>query len=178
MKPRRKDPNRRDVLDRRADGESPTLATSSGLSLTLDQINYPAYLVNSRFELEWSKEQADLDLLDMKGQLSANLTERNIFSILLSGLIIPNAQNRYELIRFHLAIAKNRMSKKALLTMDPDMELDDIEALAKIYDETEPVPAGQVAQTVVNLAPHGAKAKCYTIYTSFYREGIFLLFHL
>jgi adenylate cyclase len=163
-------------MDRRNDGSGPVLTAGSGLSLTLNNVNHPAHLVNSMFELEWSNEQADIDLLDLDGHLSANLTERNIFSILLDGSIIPYAQDRYELIRFHLAIAKNRMSKKALLTIDPDMELDDIETLAKIYDEAEAVPAGQVAQTVVNLAPHGEEAKCYAIITSFFCEGIFFSF--
>ena len=81
-----------------------------------------------------------------------------------------------DLLGFHLSIAKNRLSKSALLTSDTEMSDDEVDTLARLYDETEAAKPGQILHTQLNLAAVGEKEDWFDVYASFFREGIFFAF--
>lgn len=144
------------------------------LRLSLDRIEFPAYLVNSRFELEWTNSQAREHLLEMETGLSSDITERNIFDFFLQSNIIMRAEGRDEVLRFHLSIAKNRLPKTSLLALVAKSE--DLEKLIQLYDEVKAVDAKPLLHTIVNLAERGSEEDLYTVYASFFREGIFFAY--
>lgn len=144
------------------------------LQLSLDRIEFPAYLVNSRFELEWTNSQAREHLLEMETSLSSDIMERNIFGFFLQSNIIRRAEGRDEMLRFHLSIAKNRLPKTSLLALVA--ESGDLENLIQLYDEVEAVHAKPLLHTEVNLAERGSEEDWYTVYASFFREGIFFAY--
>ncbi len=153
--------------------------TGDGLRLTLDQIEYPSYLVNSNFELEWANKKALTELFGLTGDLSSNIHERNLFGMLLNGGLIGRADGHEDILRFHLAIAKNRIPRNSLTALDPAGERSaggEVEELTRLYDAVEPARRQPILHSEVNLAEPGERDQWYTLYASFFREGIFFAF--
>ena len=148
----------------------------NGLRLTLDQVEHPAYLVNSLFELEWANPQAQDKIIGRANGLSIDITERNLFSSLLMGDTVSKADSLEELLKFHVSIAKNRLSKSALLTLDPELTDEHVDTLSRLYDETEKTSVGQILHIQANLAARDEEESWYDIYASFFREGIFFVY--
>ena len=144
--------------------------------LTLDQIDYPSYLVNSRFELVWANDQAQAQILGADDDLSSDITERNLFTLFLRSGMVTRAEGRDDILRFHLSIAKNRVSKAALLGLDLAAGEGDGENLVRLYDAVEPAGRKQILHTEVNLAKRGSPDQWHTLYASFFREGIFFAY--
>jgi len=178
------DDRRERPIDRRREGDpahrdttpAATGGSGRGLQLTLDQVENPAFLVNHKFELEWINEPARTGVLGGIKGLAADITERNLFSAFLGSRVLSQAEGRDEIMRFHLSIAKSRMSKTALLTLDPEMADVDVDTLSGMYDETEPAKIGPMLHTEVNLAPAGESEQWHDVYASFFREGVFFVF--
>lgn len=142
------------------------------LRLTLDQIDYPAYLVNSRFEVEWCNQEAETQILGRPGGLPRDIIERNVFQMLLNGPAMREAEGWNEILRFHLALAKNRLSKTALLSLETQLGSDAIERLLHLYDEVDPIGMGGIIHTQLNLGSRGTAEQWRNLYAAFFREGI------
>lgn len=153
---------------------SPT--AEGGLTVTLDQVDQPAYLINSMFELEWANETGLDELLGLVGALPTDIKDRNLFNLLFTNERLLAADGHEDLLRFHVAIAKNRASKSALLSMEADLTDEQVDLLSSLYDEAQAASPGQVAHERVNLAPRGEEPTYYDIYASFFREGIFFAY--
>ncbi len=166
---------RRRAKRRASDGVAMTPA-AGGLQLTLDQISGPAYLVNGKFELEWANQEARELILGRQGGISSDITERNLFALCLRDGPVRHAEGAEDLLSFHLGIAKHRLSKSLLLTTDADFSDQEVDILARLYDDTETSGPGSVLHSQVNLAPSGKKQRWFDIYASFFREGIFFAF--
>ncbi len=149
----------------------------NGLRLTLDQIDSPAYMVNSRFQIEWSNSAADAQLLGLPAGLPPEIGERNVFRLLLQALSEGAPPGLDDLIRFHLAIAKNRFSKSALLTLDPNLGDSDVGAISRLYDEVEPVTARDGPQgSDIDLGKQNEAPAMHRVHATFFREGIFFAY--
>ncbi|NQU57127.1 MAG: hypothetical protein HQ513_07820, partial [Rhodospirillales bacterium] len=164
--------------ERRAGSSQKGIETlpGGGLRLTIDQVTTPAYMVNTRFELEWANAEAVGNFDSLAGGLARDICERNIFGLFFQDKKLMQADSRDELLIFHLAIAKHRFSRTALLTADPDMEDCDIDELGKLYDQAEPAPLGTVLHTQLNMAPRGETEQWLDVYASTFREGFFIVY--
>lgn len=147
-------------------------ASGGDLRLTIDRIDHPAYLVNNKFEVEWSNDESEALILGQSNGLSSDLIDRNVFRLLLECGLVSDAESRDEILRFHLALAKSRLSKTALVTLDPQIAADQMEELAALYDGVTAVNFRALCDTEVNLAPRREKPRRYRLYASFFREGI------
>ena len=163
-------------MERRDLGNAVDILPAGGIRLTLDEVPGPAYLVNGKFELEWANGEARDLILGEPGGVSADITERNLFSLFFEGGPMSEMGGAMDLLAFHLGIAKQRLSKSALLTMDAELEDDAVDTLSRLYDETEAAEQGQVLHTQVNLALAGDAEQWHDVYASFFREGIFFAF--
>lgn len=149
----------------------------NGLRLTLDDINTPAYMVNSRFQIEWSNSAADEMLLGLPEGLPPEIGERNVFRLLLQALSADSPPGLEDLIRFHLAIAKNRFSKSALLTLDANLSDADVGAISRLYDEVAPVSAQDGPQSSeIDLGKRSQSRDMHQVHASFFREGVFFAY--
>ncbi len=148
----------------------------SGVRLTLDKVSGPAYLVNGKFELEWANREAWEQALGMAEGIPGDITERNLFTLLLGDGPISQAEGAEELLRFHLGIAKQRLSKSALMTIDAGLGDDELNTLARLYDETEAAGSAQILHAQANLATRGAKGRWFDVFAIFFREGIFFTY--
>jgi len=104
------------------------------------------------------------------------ITERNLFRLFLQGDRVPGFAGCEELLRFHLSIAKNRVAKAALFGTDLAGRGTPTGPLFTLYDDVEPINRQPLLHTEVNLARPGEVEAWYTLYASFYREGIFFTY--
>ena len=154
----------------------PAFSESRGLRLTIDELEYPAYLVSPKFEVEWANPAAEIDLFGQPNGLARDIEDRNLFRMLLEGAPFREAESRDELLRFHLSIAKARLTKTALLTLDPQIDVEALEELAALYDTVSAVARRPLLDTEVNIAPRGETPQRFRIYASFFREGVFFAY--
>ncbi|NQU59542.1 MAG: adenylate/guanylate cyclase domain-containing protein [Rhodospirillales bacterium] len=163
-------------MDRRKSEGTAKIIPGDGLQLTLDQVTGPAYLVNGNFEVEWANQEAREEILGTSGGISGEITERNLFSLCLRSGPVRHADGAEDLLKFHLGIAKRRLSKSVLLSTDVDLSDPEVDILARLYDESEPAEPGMVLHAQINLAPRGEKDRWFDVYASFFREGVFFAF--
>tara|TARA_B100000315_G_scaffold259931_1_gene318187 strand:- start:12348 stop:13925 length:1578 start_codon:yes stop_codon:yes gene_type:complete len=155
---------------------SSTTVKDSGLQLTIDKLEQPAYLVNNKFEIEWSNIDAETEIFSQYGGLSSDIVDRNIFRLLFEGDQVAVAESRDEILKFHLSIAKTRLSKSALLMANPQLDTAEFEELSGLYEEVEPIESRALRDTEINFAPRGEEHRLYRLYASFFREGIFFTY--
>lgn len=150
------------------------------VTISLDQVEHPAYLVNSRFELEWANDAARALFFSGSEGLSRDISERSLFTLLFEGGAengLSGLADRDEIIRFHLAIAKNRISKGALMALDTGgIDDQDLDVIARLYDEAAPTERGPLQHADVNLTTSHEEDDWHTLYASFFREGIFFAY--
>lgn len=152
-------------------------AGPGGMRLTLDQVEHPAYLVNPMFEVEWLNDAAKDKVLGHGQQLSADIKERSLFALLMDETSKVRAAGGFEdVLSFHLAVAKNRMARRQLLSLDTDLSDEDLDRLTRLYEDVEPVGHGRVVHAQANLGAPGGADDWYNVYVSFFREGIFFAY--
>ncbi len=142
-----------------------------GPRLTLIDFEQPSYLVNGKFEIEWWNEAAAEQFLDSGASISTEMSGRSLFTTFFSGETMSEADGRLDTLRFHLSIAKVRLTKGALFTLDHGENAAQIEVLGSIYDEVEPLKTRDITFTEVNLARRGETPRWYRLYAAFFREG-------
>jgi adenylate cyclase len=171
---------RRTPVTANTDGESayvPAVNTLSGLSnsqrFTIDQIPFPAYMVNYNFEITWFNEAARGELLGGFERLPSDIKERNALVYLLKGMYGQGQSNREALVQIHLMLARGRLTRNDLmgfLTQQAQTQISSSQAPADVY------PSGSLVKLPLTLqAPGGEKVE-YSIHASYYREGILFVY--
>lgn len=147
------------------------------LQLTLDRIEGPAYLVNPRFELEWYNDAARTTLFGEHIDLPSDIAERKLFNLFLESEMLPHAEGFEELLRFHAAIAKRRLTRAGLFDVEAlDSGAVHPDLLFRLYDDIDKEESRDARHLQVNLAPRGAPERWYEVHASFFREGVFFAF--
>jgi class 3 adenylate cyclase/DNA-binding transcriptional MerR regulator len=148
---------------------------SNLLRLTVDHIPYPAYMVNYNFEITWFNEEARSELLGAFEHLPADIKERSALSYLLKGRLGRNGANREELLQFYLLLGKGRFSRNDLM----NILTGQADATPKQREESlaELRPNGTLVQLPLTLRLENNELAHYSVYASYYREGI-LFIHL
>ncbi len=151
--------------------------SSHALGLTIDHINDPAYLLNYRFQLEWCNEMAEKEIFGYPLILSKHIKERNIFQILFDNKGIRTNSGFEDILRFHLSLAKGKLSKSSLLIRDLKIEPEYMAQLTQLDHGVEASDMKHLICMEVNLsAPGDSVAQPTRIFASFFREGMFIVF--
>jgi len=154
-----------------------SLPSPPALELTIDHINYPAYLLNHRFQLEWCNELAEKEIFGYPLILSKHIEERNIFQMLFDSKSIRTNNGFEDILRFHLGLAKGELSKSFLLIRDLKIEPEYMAQLTHLDQEVEASDTKPLVCVEVNLAASGEPvAQPTQIFASFFREGVFIVF--
>lgn len=146
-------------------------ASKKGMHISLDQFEYPAYLVNPQFQLEWCNDAAKSEIFGETTCFSSDITERSLFyHLLVSEVLNKLDQETFEqFVRDHLSLAKPRLSGTTILSQGQQLSREQSDYLASMYHKVSARPgnAGMVLHSTSQLT------KDYRVYVSFFREGIF-----
>lgn len=145
------------------------------LSLTINDITCPAYLLNHNFEIDWINEQAENSIFQQKVYTISDPPARNIFLMLMRNPYM-DARTRNDLINFHLGFVKRKKSKHELDQLYENITRDELETLKRNYEQqTKPVPFQTANKYPLSL--YNSKAKCISdhVYYMVFREGILFI---
>lgn len=146
------------------------------LQLTIDEIPHPAYMVNYSFELAWYNEAARESFLGRFDTLPPRTEARNVFLLLLQGSASKPPVYRAELLRMHLGIAKDRLSKSSILGACRDLDKDSAALLDSIYNDVETAPVRTIAEMTLELREDPDHPEVWNVYATFFREGILFVY--
>lgn len=144
-----------------------------GLSLSLDNLTHPAYMLNYNFELTWFNESARKEVFGFVAP-PAKSAERNLLSLLSKPEVCLTLEDQRGLVGLLLQFASSRISyeslEKLIFKADPDL-LPLLEAIkSKGPNEERAVNEVEFFQK----DSHGQKI-CYRVYAVYFREGILVV---
>lgn len=143
------------------------------LRFTIDQIPFPAYMVNYNFEITWYNDDARRELLGDFERLPSDIKERNALVYLLKGMYGHNSPNREALVQIHLMLGRGRLTRNDLmgfLTQQAQTLSASSQSQADVY------PSGALVKLPLSLlSPAGERVE-YSVHASYYREGILFVY--
>jgi adenylate cyclase len=142
------------------------------MRVTLDRLDSPAYMVNYNFEIEWANAEATGGFFGLSEGFEPEIEARSFFKLLLNSSLMAASEDREELLRFHLAIAKIRLPKRSLAKFVSQIGDDDLQLIQNLYDETDEMHLSPVDSTRVNLAAAKDEPNWQDVYATVFREGV------
>ena len=147
------------------------------LQVSLEDIHYPAYMVNYNFELTWYNDEARARVLFGLDVLPAQSEARNLFLLLFDSAAHAAGSLGEELLRVHLALAKSRLAKSSVFGLLRDLDRDALALAERLYAESavksERKPLLDFSVDLLNAAGHPEN---WRVFASFFREGIFVVY--
>lgn len=140
---------------------------------TIDQIPFPAYMVNYNFEITWYNEAARIELLGDFDRLPSDIKERNALVYLLKGAYGQESANREALVQIHLMLARGRLTRNDLmgfLTQQAQTQISSSQSPADVY------PSGSLVKLPLSLKGLEGEQVDYAVHASYYREGILFVY--
>jgi class 3 adenylate cyclase len=137
-------------------------------------------MVNYNFELTWYNDPARERILSGLDSLPAHSEDRNLFLLLSQSGAGQSSYFRTELLRIHLALAKNRLAKSGVLGL-----LHGLDRLGqrlpiqaeRLYDESLVTSERKpMLDFSVELSGPAGTSENWRVFASFFREGIFVVY--
>ena len=150
--------------------------TGQRVTLSVDDIETPAYLINHKFEIEWINNAAEerIFMKDVKNIRTAE--SRNIFKLFFNWEFNAGIQNWQSIIDFHMSFVKSRNSRDYIPKMYTDITNTETNLLENTYDRVTPVPKELIRESFVNIVRTNGSSESYRVYTSFFREGLLFVY--
>ncbi len=146
------------------------------MSLTLENINTPAYLLNYQFEIEWINEQAEETIFGKKIRTIRDVESRNVFCLFLNWEFTNFIKNWEEILHYHMIFFKARQGKEQITSLYGNISGKEIDYLQKVYDNTSDISMEKIYQQCITLVEKDKPEEQYIVSTIFYREGMFFLY--
>lgn len=150
-------------------------STRDQLTLTIDQIPHPAYMVNYKFEVMWFNDRARRDLPHLFARLPPHTDERSIFHLLLATEQGELTTNHVHLLRLNLALAKERMEAGAIIQALQAASAAGTKLLEELYEETEPARLGPIVEVPFRLENAEGREQDRLAFAAYFREGILVI---
>ncbi|MCJ7594211.1 MAG: hypothetical protein MUO52_05500 [Desulfobacterales bacterium] len=157
-------------------GEGKNLICGKTISLTLENISMPAYLIDYDFEIRWINPEGQAQILRQEVKRLKNGASRNIFKIFFNWEFHNYVRNWLDIVAFHMSFAKLKYAKNWLKNLFHGISENEVNLLEQIYDRVRPFPQGSIGESPINLFIEDGSTKTYRVYTIFTREGIFFIY--
>ena len=143
------------------------------LSLSLDNLTHPAYMLNYNFELTWLNEAARKDVFGFITP-PAKSAERNLLALLSRPEVCLGLEDQRALVGLLLQLASSRISYESLTKLVSQSDPDLMPLLDSIVFEGE---AEEQAVNEIEFFQKGANGQltCYRVYAVYFREGILVV---
>ena len=142
------------------------------LKLSIDEIAHPAYMVNYNFEVTWYNDLARQRLLGNFRTLPPGTEARSVFVMLLEGSAGNASEFRADVLRIHLSIAKDRLSKASIVAACRELSGQDAALIDALYNEAERVNGQGIAEFPLEVRRAADAAETSRVYAIYFREGI------
>jgi class 3 adenylate cyclase/DNA-binding transcriptional MerR regulator len=139
----------------------------TSLRVTIEDIAFPAYMINHSFELCWYNDAAGKEIFNGLDKLPPTSEGRSLFRLLAARGVEAHTA---ELLRFHVALAKSRLTPNRFADSCHGVIPEAFSWLQRTFIEATAEPARPVADTLLTLGTEPRRA-----YVSVFREGIFVV---
>jgi len=146
------------------------------LQLSIDDMPHPAYMVNYNFEVAWYNDLARRQLLGNFKTLPPRTEARNVFMMLLEGGAGQASERRTDLLRMHLSIAKDRLSKASIMGACRAMSGENAALMETLYNEVEKFSGQGIVELPLELRDKSEDAEIWRVYAIYFREGILFVY--
>jgi adenylate cyclase len=146
------------------------------LRLTLEDVSFPAYLINYNFQIEWINPEAESKIFKQAVKAIEDVESRNIFKLFFNWEFHRLVQNWKDLIAFHMGFAKTKFSKTWIAKLYHGISKGEIRTLEEIYDRISVFPMQIIKDTPFGLLMKDGTTERYRVYSVLFREGIFFIF--
>mgnify|MGYP000045775220 CR=1 FL=1 len=143
------------------------------LSLSLDNLTHPAYMLNYNFELTWLNEAARKEVFGFVAP-PAKSAERNLLALLSRPEVCLGFDDQRALVGLLLQLASSRIGRESLAKVVAESDPDLMSLLDSIVFD-----GGNQEQAVneVEFFQKNSRGEfiCYRVYAVYFREGILVV---
>lgn len=151
--------------------------SSSSLTLSLDGLSQPAYMLNYNLELTWLNEAARKEIFRFSTP-PAQSAERNLFDLLSRPEARISLLDQKALANLHMHLASARVGREALsklvMAADPDL-LSLFEGLTFGNSDTDKTQKPSIAELDLYRSDVDGAPTRYRVYAVYFREGILVI---
>jgi adenylate cyclase len=150
---------------------------SPGLTLTFEEISFPAYLLSHEFEITWINREGVMDLF--KGTVGDAIEKgsRNIFKLLFNWEFHNQVANWKNLVALHMACAKTLKTGRTWIShLYKGISEGEISILEEVYDHVSPVPRWTIQDSYMNLLRKDGVGESYKVTCLLCRQGILFVY--
>ena len=138
---------------------------------SITDVCHPAYMVSNTFAVTWANRAAEREIFGRPDGLPDDPGERSLFRLFSSARQRRDASWQAPL-RFHVAIAKRRLSKAALLSTAVGGDAEAAIELGRLYDEVEPAAPRPLFHAEVDLVTEPEGSRRWDLFATVFREGV------
>jgi adenylate cyclase len=156
--------------EKREDFQDNDSQESKDIHLTVQEILYPSYLINNKFEIEWINPEKIIFRRNIRSMKIAE--ERSIFRLLIDMGISQELNRR--MMDFHMAIFARRFQKNEIEKLYPSISRNEMTILGELYDRLSDPSSAVNVEDYINLP--GDPENLYQAHCIQFREGILCVF--
>ncbi|MBN2001521.1 hypothetical protein JW935_28525 [candidate division KSB1 bacterium] len=145
---------------------------SNDIHLTIQEIHYPSYLINNKYEIEWINQEAEKIIFRRNIRSIKLAEERGIFRLLID-MGIPLDANR-RIMDFHMSMFTRRSEKNEIEKLYPSITRNEMTMLGELYDRQADPSSDVHVENYMNLP--GDPETLYQAHCIHFREGILCVF--
>ena len=146
------------------------------LRLSIEEVQFPAYLMNYSFQIEWTNNQAEQNIFMQAVSLIKEKASRNIFKLFFHWELHNLVRNWRDLVAFHMSFAKMKYTRGWMENLYHGISKSEIGMLQETYEKVKPSPKQTIRDTTINLLMEDGTTVTYQVFSVFFREGIFFLY--
>lgn len=147
------------------------------LRLTIDEISFPAYLLNNEFEITWINREGELRIFKGSLKHEDSFETQNIFKLLFNWEYHIQVVNWKNLLMLHMAYAKViKLSKTWITGLYRGISQKEIDLLEEIYDQVSPVGNETIRESYVSLLLRDGLSESFKMTSIFFREGVLFIY--
>jgi adenylate cyclase len=143
---------------------------------SIEQIVFPAVLVNERWEIIWINRAAEHVLFQEPVHEIASASKRNIIRLLLASGLTSRFANWTEVLRVHFRLAKRELSNEFFEQICRDVAPSHTEQLRNEWLGVTPLQDRPITQQNLVLRSQTSQISEYILFSSDFREGTLLLY--
>jgi adenylate cyclase len=146
------------------------------VTLTINDIKSPAYLINNNFEIDWINNEAEEKFFHRQISVIEDLNSKNIFKLFVEMGFLNGNENRTNLILIHLSLFKSRFPKSHIKNMFSGITPREIEKYEKMYDKASTTSGYSVTQTYVSVEGPDQEVTAYHLFFMTFKEGTLIVY--
>jgi class 3 adenylate cyclase/DNA-binding transcriptional MerR regulator len=146
------------------------------LSVTIADIDSPAYLINHNFEIEWINNSAEELIFNRNVHSIVDVESRNIFKLLLNKELQRRIKNWQESIVLHFSILQSSISESKISRLYAGVTEKESETLLSLFQDKRDPGRENLYHLPATIVQADSSRSSFWVHTMAFREGTFFVY--